>query len=135
MAEPIFNRLCLIGLGLIGSSLARLARERGDIARTLVACDHGVGVAHRLREYRAAVQRQAGTAGTFGLEGYISARLVVEGLRGAGREPTRAAFVQALANPALTHVGGFPVRYRSEPREGSPYVDLAIIGSGGKLVQ
>ncbi|MFC3126949.1 prephenate dehydrogenase/arogenate dehydrogenase family protein [Pseudoroseomonas globiformis] len=49
-AEPIFNRLCLIGLGLIGSSIARLARERGDIARTLVACDHGVGVAHRLRE-------------------------------------------------------------------------------------
>jgi hypothetical protein len=35
----------------------------------------------------------------------------------------------------LTHVGGFPVRYRGEPREGSPYVDLAIIGAGGKLVQ
>ncbi|ONG55858.1 cyclohexadienyl dehydrogenase [Pseudoroseomonas deserti] len=50
MAEPLFNRLCLIGLGLIGSSLARMARERGDIARTLVACDHGVGVAARLRE-------------------------------------------------------------------------------------
>ena len=50
MAEPLFDRLCLIGLGLIGSSLARVARERGDIARTLVACDHGVGVAARLRE-------------------------------------------------------------------------------------
>ncbi|KAA2214239.1 prephenate dehydrogenase/arogenate dehydrogenase family protein [Teichococcus oryzae] len=50
MAEPIFERLCLIGLGLIGSSIARVARERGDIARTLVACDHGVGVAARLRE-------------------------------------------------------------------------------------
>ncbi|MCI0754622.1 prephenate dehydrogenase/arogenate dehydrogenase family protein [Teichococcus vastitatis] len=50
MAEPIFERLCLIGLGLIGSSIARVARERGDIARTVVACDHGVGVAARVRE-------------------------------------------------------------------------------------
>jgi len=49
MAEPIFRRLCLIGLGLIGSSIARLARERGDIAETLVACDTGVGVAARVR--------------------------------------------------------------------------------------
>ncbi|MDJ0390119.1 prephenate/arogenate dehydrogenase family protein [Roseomonas sp. E05] len=50
MAEPVFNRLCLIGLGLIGSSIARLARERGDIAHTLVACDTGVGVAARVKQ-------------------------------------------------------------------------------------
>ena len=36
-AEPLFERLCLIGVGLVGSSLARVARERGDIARTVVA--------------------------------------------------------------------------------------------------
>jgi cyclohexadieny/prephenate dehydrogenase len=50
VAEPIFQRLCIIGLGLIGSSLARVARERGDIAATVVACDNGPGVAERLRE-------------------------------------------------------------------------------------
>jgi ABC-type branched-subunit amino acid transport system substrate-binding protein len=88
-----------------------------------------------VRDYRAAVKQRSAAAGTFGLEGYISAQMIVQALRAAGREPTRAGFVQALASPALTHVGGFPVRYRSEPREGSPYVDLAIIGPGGKLVQ
>ena len=51
MAEaPLFQRLCIIGLGLIGSSLARVARERGDIAATVVACDTGPGVADRLHE-------------------------------------------------------------------------------------
>ncbi|MDN3567647.1 prephenate/arogenate dehydrogenase family protein [Paeniroseomonas aquatica] len=35
--EPLFERLCLIGVGLVGSSIARAARERGDIARTVVA--------------------------------------------------------------------------------------------------
>ena len=36
MAEPLFRRLALIGVGLIGSSVARIARERGDIAAELV---------------------------------------------------------------------------------------------------
>lgn len=37
MAEPLFERLCLIGVGLIGSSIARAARAQGDIARCVVA--------------------------------------------------------------------------------------------------
>jgi len=38
VAEPLFRRLALIGVGLIGSSLARIARERGDLAGEVVAC-------------------------------------------------------------------------------------------------
>jgi cyclohexadieny/prephenate dehydrogenase len=38
MPEPLFRRLALIGIGLIGSSLARVARERDDIAAEVVAC-------------------------------------------------------------------------------------------------
>jgi cyclohexadieny/prephenate dehydrogenase len=37
MAEPLFRRLALLGIGLIGSSVARIARERGDIAAEVVA--------------------------------------------------------------------------------------------------
>jgi cyclohexadieny/prephenate dehydrogenase len=36
MAEPLFKRLALLGIGLIGSSVARIARERGDIAGEIV---------------------------------------------------------------------------------------------------
>lgn len=36
MAEPLFQRLALIGVGLIGSSVARVARARGDLAGELV---------------------------------------------------------------------------------------------------
>jgi cyclohexadieny/prephenate dehydrogenase len=38
MAEPIFQRLALIGIGLIGSSIARGAKEYG-LARQIVICD------------------------------------------------------------------------------------------------
>jgi cyclohexadieny/prephenate dehydrogenase len=37
MPEPLFRRLALIGIGLIGSSVARIARERGDLAAEIVA--------------------------------------------------------------------------------------------------
>jgi cyclohexadieny/prephenate dehydrogenase len=37
MAEFLFERVALLGMGLIGSSIARAARARGDIARGIVA--------------------------------------------------------------------------------------------------
>ena len=37
MPEPLFRRLALIGIGLIGSSVARVARQRGDLAGEVVA--------------------------------------------------------------------------------------------------
>ena len=48
LAEPLFERLALIGLGLIGSSLARAARAK-HLAREIVACDASPEVAERVR--------------------------------------------------------------------------------------
>jgi cyclohexadieny/prephenate dehydrogenase len=39
MAEPLFQRLVLVGIGLIGSSIARGAKEFGGIACEIVICD------------------------------------------------------------------------------------------------
>ncbi len=36
MVEPLFKRIVFLGIGLIGSSVARIARERGDIAGEIV---------------------------------------------------------------------------------------------------
>ena len=57
MAEPLFRRLALLGIGLIGSSVARIAMERGTIAgevvanaRTPATLDRAMelGIAHRV---------------------------------------------------------------------------------------
>lgn len=50
MAEPVFNRLCLVGIGLIGSSIARVAQLRGDLARTVVATTRRAETLARVRE-------------------------------------------------------------------------------------
>jgi cyclohexadieny/prephenate dehydrogenase len=48
MPEPLFRRLALIGIGLIGSSLARVNRERKNIAIELVAHDESPAVLERV---------------------------------------------------------------------------------------
>jgi cyclohexadieny/prephenate dehydrogenase len=50
MAEPVFRRLALIGCGLIGSSIARAARARGDIAGEVVACARSLASLDRIAE-------------------------------------------------------------------------------------
>jgi len=50
MPEPLFRRLALIGVGLIGSSLARVARERGDIAAEVVATARSAETRQRVIE-------------------------------------------------------------------------------------
>jgi cyclohexadieny/prephenate dehydrogenase len=50
VAEPVFERLCLVGIGLIGSSIARVAKKRGDIARTIVATTRRRETLARVRE-------------------------------------------------------------------------------------
>jgi len=45
---PVFQRLALVGVGLIGSSVARIARERGDLAAEVVVTDSSAAVLERV---------------------------------------------------------------------------------------
>lgn len=48
--EPVFDTLLVVGPGLIGSSVLRRARARGNIARRLIAADSSPAVCARVRE-------------------------------------------------------------------------------------
>ncbi len=48
LSEPLFDRLALVGMGLIGSSLARVCRRKG-IARKIIAADLSEDVRARVR--------------------------------------------------------------------------------------
>lgn len=48
LAEPIFEELAIVGVGLIGSSIARAARRR-HAARRIVVADQSVGVLERAK--------------------------------------------------------------------------------------
>lgn len=64
------------------------------------------------------------------LEGYVTARALVEALKLAGPKPTRASFVAGLRNASL-NLEGLRVTYSDKAQTGLPLVDLAIVTREG----
>jgi branched-chain amino acid transport system substrate-binding protein len=68
-------------------------------------------------------------------EQFLGAKVLVEGLRRAGPNPTRARVVKALESMSDYDLGGVTVGYSPENRVGSRFVEVTVIGSGGKLLR
>ena len=66
-------------------------------------------------------------------EGFIAARVLLEGLRRAGPNPTRAQLVNALESIGELDLGGYRIRYSRESHAGSSFVDLGVVNALGKL--
>ncbi len=69
------------------------------------------------------------------LEGFIAAKVLVEGLRRAGRDLTRDKLVAALETMNDFDVGGFTVTYTPSDHSGSRFVELTAIGKDGAFVR
>ncbi len=67
------------------------------------------------------------------LEGYIVARVMVEGLRRAGKALTRDSFIAGLESIGSTRFGDFPVDYSAKNHNGSTFVDLEMYTRDGQL--
>lgn len=59
------------------------------------------------------------------LEGYIAARVLVEGLRNAKKPLSRESVAQGLETLGRVDLGGFQVAYRSKDHQGSHYIGLS----------
>lgn len=62
------------------------------------------------------------------MEGLVYAKVVVEGLRRSGKNPTRESFIQALESLRGFDLGGLTISYGPRDRAGSNYIDITIIG-------
>ena len=68
------------------------------------------------------------------LEGFLGARVLVEGLKRAGRNLTRDGLITALESIRDLNLGGFTISYSPTDHTGSDFTDLTIVGRGGKFV-
>lgn len=86
------------------------------------------------RAYQEAFTRaHAGKAFSYGsLEGYVTARALVEALKLAGPNPTRAGFVAGLRNSSL-NIEGLRVNYGDTAHAGLSLVDLSIVTREGSF--
>jgi len=69
------------------------------------------------------------------MEGFLAAKVFVEGVRRAGKTLTRESLVTGLESMRDFNLGGFIVNYSPKSHEGSRYTDLTIIGRGGRFVR
>jgi ABC-type branched-subunit amino acid transport system substrate-binding protein len=67
------------------------------------------------------------------LEGYAAAKVLVEGLRRAGPNPTRQKLHAALEGMRSFDLGGLEISYGPGDHTGLDLADLSIIGTDGKF--
>lgn len=109
---------------------------------------HGLGISQvvpypymankpAVREYQTLLQKYGqGQAPSYtSFEEFLGAKVLVEGLRRAGPNPTRSRLIQALETLNNFDLGGTRVSFSNANRVGSRYVEVTVIGASGKLLR
>jgi branched-chain amino acid transport system substrate-binding protein len=123
----------------VNSGAAQMARllgvdAKGLIFTQVVPFPWAVAVPV-VKEYQQALAKAApATQPSFsGLEGYVSAKVLVAGLRAAGKDPSRTGITKALETLGTIDVGGMTVAFAPGAHTGSTYVDTVIVASDGRF--
>ncbi len=125
----------------VNSGAAQMARELGTDARGLIFTQVvpfpwtiSVPV---VKDYQQALARYAlGTEPSFsGLEGYISAKVLVAGLRATGRDVSRDRLQRQMESLGAVDVGGMTVHYAPGTHSGSTFVDSVIVARDGHFAR
>ncbi len=87
------------------------------------------------REYLDAVAKAGpdATPNYSSMEGYLSAKVFTEGLRRAGRSPSREALVNALESIQNANFGGFRVDFSPKDHVASHFVEVSMLTEDGKV--
>jgi branched-chain amino acid transport system substrate-binding protein len=89
------------------------------------------------REYQDDLKRRDPNEplGFSSMEGYLSAKLLVEALNRAGAKPTREKLRVALQKMGRVDLDGFEVMFSSDRHEGSKFVDITQIQANGGFLR
>lgn len=125
------------GLSVVSSR--QLVKELGSSA-------HGIAITQVMpspwrasnpaaREYQAISARQKLDLTYTSFEGFMAAKIFVEGLKRAGKDPTREKLIAGLETLRNHDAGGLVVDIGPGKHTGSSYVDLSIISRGGEFLR
>jgi len=122
----------------VNSASTQLAQHLGELAHGMVFAQVMPSPWERktaiTREYQAAFSKaQPGQDFSYGsLEGYVTAKALVQALRLAGANPTRESFLAGLSNARLD-INGLTASYSPQEHRGLSFVDLAIVTRESKF--
>jgi ABC-type branched-subunit amino acid transport system substrate-binding protein len=69
------------------------------------------------------------------MEGFVDAKVTVEGLRRAGAHLTREKFIAALETMQNLDMDGYWINFNKTSHEGSDFVDLTVIRKNGEFMR
>ena len=129
----VFYNVSFVGTQALSDELGREAL--GVVVSQVMPYPFGAGTGV-VAEYQAALQR-AGTEGSkpnyTGIEGFIAAKVLSEGLRRMGGRPSREGLVAALESMGSYNAGGFAVKFAPGRHEASSFVELSMLTGDGKV--
>ena len=128
--NPMLSTLSPVGAEQMVQELG--ADARGIVVSQVVPYPWN-NVVPVVRDYQKLSEKQQFTY--YGLEGYIMARTLVEGLKRAGKDLTRDKLVSALESLSNTDIGGYRINYSATIRQASHFVELTVVGPGGRLLK
>ena len=129
---PMLLTLSPVGGEVLAQELGNEARGIGISQVVPYPWNDTIGV---VRDYQKLLGKQKDKFSYYGLEGYITARLVTEGIRKMGKDVSREKLVAALEGLQNFDLGGFKVSYGPNNRQASHFVELTVVGSGGKVIK
>jgi branched-chain amino acid transport system substrate-binding protein len=90
-----------------------------------------------VRDFQQAWRAQPGAIepSHLALEGYINARVFIEALKRAGRNPSRKAFLDSAWSIKRLDLGGFELSFQQPGRNASRFVELTMIGRNGRFIR
>jgi branched-chain amino acid transport system substrate-binding protein len=123
---PLFWNVSFVGSKALADELGEASRgtQISQVVPFPWATEYKV-----VSEYQKLIGGEANYSFT-SLEGYIAAKILVTGLRKAGKNLSRESLVDALANSDVIDLGGFKVDFSPDNHNGSRFVDLTIISKG-----
>jgi branched-chain amino acid transport system substrate-binding protein len=119
-----------------GPSAAQLGADARGIVVTQVVPnpkDAGIPVVREFHEHMR-IHSPGAALTPIALEGFITAKVMVEGLRRAGLALSRARFVAALESIRELDLGGVHLSYSAANHSGLRYVNITALGQAGRLI-
>ncbi|KQW54122.1 ABC transporter substrate-binding protein [Variovorax sp. Root411] len=89
-----------------------------------------------IAEYQAAMKKIGATEfGYASLEGYVAAKVMVEGLKRAGANPTPESLQKGLESFKTLDLGGIAVSYRPGEHRGLTFSELSMLKADGRYLR
>jgi len=131
---PQYMNLSIVGATALAKELGNDARGIGVSQVVPFPWNIGIPV---VKEYQMVMKEQTGKSdySFLTLESYLSARILVDGLRRAGRDLTREKLIAALETMHDASFGGFRVDYSRTNHAASRFVELTVIGKDGTILR